>query len=356
MNYEAYVENKLELVRSLKSTTGKFNNKDFTSWSFTTGVFTINKTTYHIIANSWTGNIYPGDDLTIKIINTSTGKEERLTSYAPSQFDVIFSYSPANSSRVMQTENGFLIYNFPFNLAVMQKDTLSSVLPPADSKKVFSQLIGEIFDKYLVACDTSHTTIYFIEDFKTKKEPAFNKKINVVGTKLLDKIYHLQDSLYFISSYSGDGIAKFSKDTISVVHQMINREIFSYRDNRLYLRTNFGDSWNGLAKQEYDKTKREFLPEKKILFGSHISAIDALENFYVTLKTDTLMVYSFEKDSLIFKRKILPPADVREIFIDPPYVYFEHFDKTVDIENEQSLPNKFSLSQNYPNPFNPSTR
>ncbi len=98
------------------------------------------------------------------------------------------------------------------------------------------------------------------------------------------------------------------------------------------------------------------MPEKKILLGSHLSAIDVLENYFVTLKADTLMIYSFAKDSLIFKRKIQPPVDIRKIFIDPPYVYFEHFDKTVDIENEQSLPNKYFLSQNYPNPFNPSTR
>ncbi|MFA7421733.1 MAG: T9SS type A sorting domain-containing protein [Melioribacteraceae bacterium] len=357
MNYEFYEENKFEVIRTLKASEGNASNHYYSSWSYTTGVFTGNKTTYHLIADNWVGQIYPGDGLTIKLINVSTGREERLTSYPPSQYDVVPTYYPSNESRILQTTNGFLIFSFPYSLAKVQKDSFFYIKPPQASGKFYSHLIGRVFDKYLVACDTTHTsTAYFLEDFETINEPTFNKKINVVGAKLLDKIYYLQDSLYFISTNSGSGIARLTKDTFAVVHTMpARRETYSYRNSRLYFRTNYGDYLTGLAKQEYSKNLNTFLPEQKLLFGSHLSAIDALENYYATLKADTLMIYSFVKDSLIFKKKIQPPVDVRKIFIDPPYVYFEHFDKTVDIESEQSLPDKYSLSQNYPNPFNPET-
>jgi hypothetical protein len=70
--------------------------------------------------------------------------------------------------------------------------------------------------------------------------------------------------------------------------------------------------------------------------------------------SDTLITVFNNQQSQEFN--ILIRGSINSMIFDPDNFILKNLNVTVNVEDENVLPDKFSLEQNYPNPFNPSTK
>ncbi len=86
-----------------------------------------------------------------------------------------------------------------------------------------------------------------------------------------------------------------------------------------------------------------------------------LDDAYLTNLIDVPSTGGWQNWQTLIVQDIYLPKGIHELvirfyFTGFNFNYMEFVAKTVDVEDEMELPNKYELNQNYPNPFNPSTK
>jgi hypothetical protein len=228
---------------------------------------------------------------------------------------------------------------------------------------------GKIENKnLLVFNDSRYDFKYYLADLANSPNIELKNKINIVDIdnyqiySAPEQIYHMEDSLYLYKETLSKilMLALFSDDKIKLIKRLKPEgTIITFPgliDWRFFNNKIFYIEKKKLVCERYDHDSTDFIGKEIVIdnIGDHYS-FSGDNNFFARIINDSLFVYSLKQMKLINSYSLSSFKYKSNIFIDSPDVYLHQIKIVTDVEENNELPEKFSLSQNYPNPFNPST-
>ncbi|MBI1937840.1 MAG: T9SS type A sorting domain-containing protein [Ignavibacteriales bacterium] len=333
---------------------------EYSTDQFYEKVFTTNSTTYLIkkTSNSSRSGI-PFPSYQTVLINANTNNESILFSgYYPEYGTGIYLSTDA---KAISTNKGIILSNnyslAGYHLSSYQLNNIGNT----ENGIYVLHVAGKLNSKYLVVVKDMNEEDYkfYLEDFDNNIFPTFSEEIKFQNIPYTfspapEKIYQLTDSTSIMSFewVSELQITKFANTVITKIDSLDigARYFWAYKSQKLfYINDNYLVSKNFLeAESKFDE------PQTKLRVGAN-TAVDVDENYFATIYSDSLFIYSLAEDSLINKIDISTLYNYSHLLIDPPYVYIHKLDKVTGVEEFAEVPTSFELYQNYPNPFNPET-
>lgn len=111
-----------------------------------------------------------------------------------------------------------------------------------------------------------------------------------------------------------------------------------------------------LYKETFNRNTLEYENKSKLLdLKGLLYKFDTDSNYIAYYRNDSLFVYSFDKEEIIYGQSIEPIKNFIPGIISPPYIYYHQVKTITGVSVEEEYPTEIILHQNYPNPFNPST-
>lgn len=207
----------------------------------------------------------------------------------------------------------------------------------------------------------------YLSNLTKSPEVALDSKIEVwkdgaPNFILPFKIHHLSDSLYlFKKDYSNVlYCASFSKNRFNILKQLKpeGSTTSNYDSKRpFYIGKTFYYLENNILYKESFNVNSVSLEGKSIVkdFSGLSYTFDADSNYIAYNKSDSLFVYSIEKEKDVFASVFKQKTYLTPWSLCTPYLYLQQTLTKTDVAQPDAIPNQYSLSQNYPNPFNPET-
>jgi hypothetical protein len=272
---------------------------------------------------------------------------------------------------IIPTNNGtWLLNGCLSNKFLTEQDTLS--IPSLDFQYIsgrigdfylltknfdfFSDFSQSLTHDYLVTLDES-PLINFVDSLKIE-----SKDSNDVLTPT--KIFEISNNKYLLEIQGAVGICEYSDHKLLLekkifgLNNIYNYYYFdwTYKNNFVYF-VQWHDYVKSLVKAKVDTINYTLTDSTTIFSGlTDWFAISPNGNFISSIVDDTLFVYSTIVDTFLAKQCLrdINYADYNIISTDQN-VYLHAIDTETKIENNDLIPENYSLSQNYPNPFNPAT-
>ncbi len=209
---------------------------------------------------------------------------------------------------------------------------------------------------------TSRKYEFFTADLSNSPRIILNNKIETANFAPPIKFHHLRDSLFlfktdgsnvlYLTALSNSKInflKRLKPDTATTTYPDFS--IYFYYENQIFY-INKSVLYQETVDLEHQETKNK-IALLNLAYSNYV--IDQESNYITYIKSDSLYVYSINKQKHDLSIPYALSSNYSLAFVSAPYVYFRNRQITTGVVKQNIIPDKYSLSQNYPNPFNPET-
>ncbi|MBI1936629.1 MAG: T9SS type A sorting domain-containing protein [Ignavibacteriales bacterium] len=276
--------------------------------------------------------------------------------------DIIWEpYTSIYDKLYLVNEGMWFLFGVSGNCFIDYADSVHYFSWYSNNKPFFTDIIGKVNNNYLLAVKADSafppSYDYYIADLSNSPNVEFLTKVKLDYEydyyHLPVRIQQINDSLFLMTNESSSSIFLAElKDTSLTPLKELKYNFASdwfVENNDIYF-----SSGKHLIKEEFDLVSQSFT-NQEILYSDIKGSFSFDYQYLVMLTTDSLIVFDYKQKELKNCYDLNNIKHLDAFILNASFVYLQQIKTITDLEDQNKLPEQFSLSQNYPNPFNPST-